>query len=155
MPVAMSDSDQKLPQILIRTEQEAYDVLELALNDQLQPFGAIVFDGWPTLSLHLTGEKFHQSITPTVMRALLEFQKGIYRSYAAAKYDSPAKRLTEAEKDALEVRIDVKDGSSGFEINFPEVAVKLVEQIGGKMDPTQLLIAIVSIAVLYLWLVSY
>lgn len=141
--------------IIIRSEEDAYAILELARNDNLPPFKNIVFDGWPTLSIYLQGEKFHQSITPTVMRGLLEFQKAIYKSYASAKYDLPTKRLTEEEKKALEIRVDVKNGSSDFGINFQELAIKLIEQIGGKMDPTHVLIIVVSIAVLYFGTSAY
>lgn len=135
--------------IVIRSEQDAYEVLVKARDGDLPPFRSVIFDGWPTLTLYLKGEKFHQSLTPTVMRGLLEFQKGLYKAYAVAKYDSPSKRLTEEEKDQLEIRVDVRGGSSDLGINFQELAVKLIEQIGGKMDPTQVLIMVVSIAVLY------
>ncbi len=141
--------EDQLRDIVIRSEEEAYAVLELAKDGKLGAFGNLVFDGWPTLSIYLQGEKFHRSITPTVMRGLLEFQRGIYQSYAAAKYNHPTKRLSEEEKKALEIRVDVKDGSSDFGINFQELAIKLVEQLGGKMDPVHVLITVVSIAVLY------
>jgi hypothetical protein len=145
----------KLPDIIIRSEEDAYAVLQLASDGQIPPFGELVFDGWPTLNLYLKGDKFHQSITPTVMRGLLEFQKGIYQSYAAAKYNTSTKRLSEEEKKALEIRVDVHDGSSDFEINFQELAVKLIEQLGGKMDPVHVLITVVTIAVLYFGTSAY
>lgn len=144
-----------LPDIVITSEEDAYNILRAAKDGQLAPFGKLVFQGWPTLNLYLQGDKFHQSITPTVMRGLLEFQKGIYQSYAAAKYDHPTKRLSEEERKALEIRVDVNDGSSDFEINFQELAVKLIEQLGGKMDPVHVLITVVTIAVLYFGTSSY
>jgi hypothetical protein len=147
MPTSRDQTE--LPNIVIKSEEDAYAVLVLARDNKLPPFGQVIFDGWPTLSLYLQGEKFHQSITPTVMRGLLEFQRGIYQSYAAAKYDHPTKRLSDDERKALEIRVDVRDGSSDFGINFQELAVKLIEQLGGKMDPVHVLITVVSIAVLY------
>lgn len=144
-----------LPDIVITSEEEAYAVLQAASNGQITAYGNLIFKGWPTLNIYLQGAKFHQSITPTVMRGLLEFQKGIYQSYAAAKYDHPTKRLTDDEKSALEIRVDVKDGSSDFDINFQELAVKLIEQLGGRMDPVHVLISVVSIAVLYFGTSSY
>jgi hypothetical protein len=145
----------KLPDIVITSEEEAYQVLLAAKEGRIEPFGSLVFKGWPTLNLYLQGDKFHQSITPTVMRGLLEFQKGIYQSYAAAKYDHPTKRLSEEERDALEIRVDVNEGSSDFAINFQEIAIKLIQQLGGKMDPVHVLITVVSIAVLYFGTSSY
>lgn len=150
-----SDASAQLPDIVIRSEEDAYAVLALARDGKIGAFANLIFDGWPTLSIYLQGEKFHQSITPTVMRGLLEFQRGIYQSYAAAKYNLPTKRLSEEEKKALEIRVDVKDGSSDFGINFQELAVKLIEQLGGKMDPVHVLITVVSIAVLYFGTSAY
>lgn len=144
-----------LPNIVIRSEEEAYEVLRRARDGDLGPYNSIVFEGWPTLNLYLKGEKFHQSITPTVMKGLLEFQKGIYRSYAAAKYDHPSKRLSEQEKDELEIRVDVNDGSSDLGINFQEIATKLFEQMVGKMDSQDIVITIVTIAVLYFGTSAY
>lgn len=150
-----STPEQNLPDIVIRSEEEAYEVLRQARDGELGPYNSLVFDGWPTLNLYLKGEKFHQSITPTVMKGLLEFQKGIYRSYAAAKYDHPTKRLSEQERDDLEIRVDVNDGSSDLEINFQEIATKLFEQMVGKMDSQDIVITIVTIAVLYFGTSAY
>lgn len=144
-----------LPDIVIRSEEDAYEVLRRARDRELGPYNSIVFDGWPTLNLYLQGDKFHQSITPTVMKGLLEFQKGIYRSYAAAKYDHPAKRLSEQERDDLEIRVDVNDGSSDLEINFQELATKLFEQMVGKMDSQDIAVTIITIAVLYFGTSAY
>lgn len=138
-----------LPDIVIRSEDDAYEVLRMARDGELGPYKSIVFDGWPTLNLYLKGDKFHQSITPTVMKGLLEFQKGIYRSYAVAKYDHPGKRLSEQEREDLEIRVDIKDGSSDLDINFQELATKLLGQMVGKMDSQDIVITIVTIAVLY------
>ena len=145
----------ELLDIVIRSEEDAYEVLRRARDRELGPYNSIVFDGWPTLNLYLQGEKFQQSITPTVMRGLLEFQKGIYRSYAAAKYDNPAKRLSELERDDLEIRVDVHDGSSDLEINYQELAAKLLEQMVGKMDSQDIAITVITIAVLYFGTSAY
>lgn len=150
----LSDSA-PLPDIIITSEEDAYRVLQMAVDGQIQPFGNIVFQGWPTLNLYLRGEKFHQSITPTVMRGLLEFQKGLYQSYAAAKYNHPTKRLSESEKKALEIRVDVKDGSSDLDINYQELAGELMKQLVGKMEPVHIVITVVTIAVLYFGTSAY
>ena len=141
--------------IVITSELEAYEILQMALENKIPEYDRLIFDGWPTLNLHLEGEKFHQSLTPTVMKGLIEFQKSIYQSYAVAKYDSPNRRLTEEEKKDLEIRVDVKDGSSNFDINFQEIAVKLIEQIGSRMNPTELLLTVVAIAAMFFGSSSY
>lgn len=123
-----------LPDIVIRSEADAYAVLEKAIKDEIGPYASIKFEGWPTLHLYFKGHKFDQSITPTVMHGLLELQRGVYRSYASAKFGNHSRRLTEAEKSDLEIKVDVKKGSSNFEINFQDLAVKLIEQLGGAYE---------------------
>ena len=142
-------TESNLPKIIIQNEEDAYQILQRAHNGELGPYSEIIFDGWPTLNIYLKGNKFHQSLTPTIMRGLLEFQKGIYQSFASAKYNHPTKRLSEAEKKDLEIRVNVSKGSSDLDINYNEIALKLVEQIGGRMDPVHVLITVVTIAVLY------
>lgn len=151
----MATDNNNPPDIVIRSEEDAYKILEKASRDEIGSYGSIRFDGWPTLSLYIKGEKFDQSITPTVMKRLLELQKSLYRSYASVKFDAPTKRLSEEEKDELELKISVKGGSSKFEINFQEIAVKLIEQLGAKMNPTEVLYAVTAIAVLYFGTSAY
>lgn len=138
-----------LPNIVIRNESEAYKVLEKALNGTIGDYDQLIFDGWPTLKLYLKGEKYDQSVTYTVMKGLIELQKGVYQSYASAKFNNPTKRLSEEEKKELELKIKVNKGSSDLEINFTEIASKLIENLGSKMTGTQILITVVSISVLY------
>jgi hypothetical protein len=141
--------------IVIKSEEDAYAILEMAARNEIGDYGAIRFDGWPTLSIYLKGEKFEQSITPTVMKGLLELQRGVYRSYASAKFNTPNRRLSDQERDELEIKVSVGGGSSSFEINFQEIAVKLIEQLGPRMNPTEVLYTVVSIAVLYFGTSAY
>lgn len=135
--------------IVIRSEADAYLILELAAEDKIGEYNNIIFDGWPSLNIYLKGKKFQKSLTPTVMKGLIELQKGIYQSYSAAKFNTPSKRLTDEEKDALELKVVVNEGSSDLDINFTEIAVQLIKELGQKMDPTYVLITVVSIAVMY------
>jgi hypothetical protein len=135
--------------IVIKNEDDAYRILELAAEDKIGEYNEIIFDGWPTLNIYLKGEKFQKSLTPTVMKGLIELQKGIYQSYSAAKFNTPNKRLTDEEKDSLELRVVVNEGSSDLDINFTEIAVQLVRELGPKLDPNYILITVVGIAVMY------
>lgn len=139
----------KLEDIVIRSEEDAYAILAAVADGKTFEYDKIRFEGWPTLSLYMKGDKFEQSITPTVMKGLLELQRGLYRSFAAARFGTPDKRLTDDERKALEIQVRVGGGSSNFEINFQELAQKLIENIGDRMDPNKLLYTVVAIAVLY------
>lgn len=138
-----------LPDIVIRSEEEAYEWLERASKGDVAPYGTIKFEEWATFNLYLKGEKFERSLTPTVMKSLIEFQRGIYHAYASAKFGNPSKRLSDEEKDDLEVTVKVNPGSSDLDIDYTTVATKLVEQMAGKMTGSEILIAVVSIAVLW------
>lgn len=151
----IQNTTNKLPNVIIRSEAEAYDILTKALAGDVPEYDQIIFEGWPTLELYLKGEKFDQSLTPTVMKGLIELQKGIYRAYSVASFGTPNKRLTDEEKKDFEIKVDVKGGSSLLEINFGEVAKNLIQAIGGRMNSKDLLIAIISIAVLYFGDSSY
>lgn len=124
-------------------------MLRAAVHNQVGPWSEIKFVGWPKLEIYLRGKEFNSSVTPPLMRGLIEFQKGIYQSYAAAKYGNPTKRLSDEEKKALEIIVKVEGGSSGIEIDFQALAVELIKQIGGKMDTTHVLISVLTFLVLY------
>ncbi|HET9646181.1 MAG TPA: hypothetical protein VFP68_23145 [Burkholderiaceae bacterium] len=102
--------------MVVRSEEEAYALLQNALDGTLPPWAELQFDGWPRLEIYLKGKEFDRSITPPLMRGLLELQKGIYQSYGAAKYDNPTKRLSDEEKKALEIIVRVEGGSTGLDI---------------------------------------
>lgn len=149
MSVASSSESLHAEILFIRSEEDAYNFLERSRSTNPPLFSRIEFEGWPVLDLSLKGDKFNQSITPSVMKGLLEFQKGIYKSYAVAKYGSSSKRLTEFERDQLEIKVNVNKGSSIFGINFTQIANHAVDQLSGIMSPEEIGITIVMIAVLY------
>lgn len=142
-------ADKKTNVITIRSEMDAFRYLQLAIDNQIGVIDGIKFDGWPNLNLYLKGKKFDQSLTPTVMKGLIEFQKGIYQSYAIAKFNNPTKRLTKQERDDLELEVKVEKGSSDIDINFQDIAEKFVEHLADKMDATHVLILVLSVALMY------
>lgn len=136
--------------LTIRSEEDAYDLLKklvdksVNVNDQ-----QLSFEGWPTLTLRLQGDGNQSTITPPVMKAFLELQQGIYRSYAVAKYNTPHKRLTNEEKAALEIRVKVEPGSSMFSIDMQQLLERLCHELVGKMDPTTILISVIGAGVIW------
>lgn len=135
--------------LVIRSEQDAYSFLESTRSGKCPSYSGIAFEGWPSLELLIKGDKFNQSITPSVMKGLLEFQKGIYKAYAAAKYGESAKRLTDKEREQLEIKVDVSQGSSQLGINFNQIAIHIVDQLTGTLPPDQIFRLIVFIALLF------
>lgn len=63
------------------------------------------------IEIKLIGNVFHNSLTSTIMRGLLELQESIYRSYAIAKNgDDNLSNLTSYEKERLELIITIRPG---------------------------------------------
>jgi hypothetical protein len=139
--------------LIINNEDDAYRILANINNGEIISEPKIDIN--QLFSIHIEGKKFNQSITPTVMRGLVEFQKSIYQAYATAKYNSPSKRLSEEEKNNLEINISVKGGSSNLEINVQELAIKFIEQIGGKMGTTEIITLGIAFFVLYFGSTAY
>ncbi|MEQ0776159.1 hypothetical protein ABLT15_28025 [Paraburkholderia tropica] len=127
MPVALS----------IKSEADAFAALRSYLGGQLGQVESLVFDGWPKLQLDLSGPKFHQSVTPTVMSELIDLQRAIYRGFALARYNNPdIKSLTAEEKTQLEMVVTVGPGSSFLEPdNIVEIVKEFIKAVGDKMEP--------------------
>jgi hypothetical protein len=135
--------------LIIKDEDSAYALLENINNGIMYDSTVLCIDSFPVFNIHIEAEKFHQSITPRIMRGLVELQKSIYQSYATVQYNSPSKRLSEEEKSSLEITINVKGGSSNFDIDVQQIAVEFIKLIGHKMNATQVISLVVSFFVLY------
>lgn len=136
---------------VIRSEDDVYELLStLVSTDSFPSDLKVLFENWPNFKVRLVGEQFQSTITPTVMKAFLELQAGIYRSYATACYGSPnATKLTREERDMLEMVVEVEPGSSKFNVDFGEILQNAVDKVVGKMDSKHILIALLSFSVLY------
>lgn len=63
--------------------------------------------------------------------------------------DGPnARRLTDDEREMLEIRAKVSDGSSGVEIDLSEIVKALATNLVDKMDPITLTITILGLAII-------
>ncbi|MGB0662697.1 MAG: hypothetical protein ACPGMR_02775 [Pontibacterium sp.] len=138
-------------EFIISNEDDAYEVLKTLMDEHLDPSKfTIELKGWPTINLHLTGDKYHQTITPSMMKGFLELQKGIYRSYALTKYKSPnTNKLTKAERDELEIEVKVSNGSSNYDINLQSLLEKFISTGVDKMDGSQIVVVILGVFLTY------
>lgn len=135
--------------LVIRSEEEAYNWLGDYLKGNAQAEG-IQLVGWPVMTVRLTGDKFDQSITPTVMKGIIELQSAILRSYALSKYGAPnTRKLTAEEKNQLEFKVKVEKGSSVLEINLQELLTSIATQAVGKMDPTTIAVTVISLGAIW------
>lgn len=110
---------------VINSVDDAFILLDKALNNELEHYD-LKINQIDAFSMHLIGDKFHQTITPSVMQGFLDLQKAIYRSYAMIKYDEASiNKLTKEEKQQLEIKVKVVNGSSGFQFNWDSVLNQL------------------------------
>lgn len=134
---------------IINNLNDAVDLLKRALNDELDHYDLQISD-LNKFSMHLTGDKFHQTITPSVMKGFIDLQNAIYRSYAQIKYNEASiLKLSKYEKDVLELEVKVIDGSAGFELNIQELFEKLLGLLVGKMTSKHIFILVLSTILLY------
>lgn len=135
----------------ISNEDEAWAAIESTLAGELpEGISSIEFDGWPTLTLHLHGQKFHGSITTTVMESLIEVQKNLNRSYAKIRYDkSDARHITDEDRDQIELVVKVSEGSSDLTAALESALEKIAINVADKMTPEQLIISILGLALMY------
>lgn len=136
-------------EIIIRSEADALSLLEkMHDNEILFDDISVTFDGWPKLDIHVTGEKYHNTITPTMMKAFIEYQKGIHRAYSHAKYGVyNSNKLTDEDKKILELEVEVTDGSSNYSVDVQKMVEKIIEQGLDKMTGEQILIFLLVMGV--------
>lgn len=140
--------------VVISSDDEAFEWLKKALTEQALPDGITPdnfdFENWPNLSIRLTGDKFHNSLTPTVMRGFVDLQNSIYKSYALAKYGVPdARKLSEEERNEVEIVVTVEEGSSLLEIDIQGLLEKFIETAGTKMDPVHVIIVVLGLGLIW------
>lgn len=122
-------------QITISNEEEAFELLEAITDGTFAGnLSEINFGNWSKLTIRLTGDKFHSSITPTVMKGLLEVQNGIYKSYCVMRYGTESTRqLTDDERKKLEILVIVTEGSALIEAFLGPIAEELTKGVFDNM----------------------
>lgn len=136
-------------QITLTSEEEAYELLEsIASGDFVGNLSEINFGDWSKLTIKLTGDKFHSSITPPVMKGLIEVQNGIYKSYCIMRYGTESTRqLTDEERKKLEILVIVTKGSALIEALLGPIAEELAKGVFDNM-PIEAKIALILFVLL-------
>ena len=135
--------------LVIRNEDEAWSALNQALDGVLpfQHAEVVDFLNWPNLKIHLPNTPVDASITPTMMEAFIEVQTAIYRAYALVSSDTADLRtLSGEERERLEFRVVVSEGSSEYAAAFAKALEKIGVEALANMPPEYTLIAILGIA---------
>ncbi len=138
--------------IVIRNEAEAWEWLNRGLEGEIdtdEPIN-IRFDGWPTLDLKFTGHDFDQSVPTRVMPPLLDAQREIHRLYCQLAYGQQnLRKLTNEDRDRLELNIRVEKGSSDYSTNLSDVLNEAIKSAVSNMDSVHILIASLSVGLMW------
>lgn len=146
-----------MKQIVIRNEQQAFKLLENALNAEFgdQPY-EVKFENWPILTIRLTGPGYDSTITSDVAEAVIDVQRAVNRAYARTVHGaSNSRTLTDIERRDVQFKAKVKRGSSLIEINLGDFAEKLATAIATKMTPDMIAITVVGLAITGASLLAY
>ena len=142
-------ASEPMKKLVVRSENDAFRLLKKALENELadQPY-ALEFENWPILTLRYVGEGYDSTITPQIAESLVELQHTMNRSFARlVKHSSNANVLTKEERQSLEFKAKVDEGSSLITVDMGEFAQTLTTALAGKMTGTELVIAILGLAV--------
>lgn len=138
--------------IVIRNENDAWRYLKRALEGDPELEGPIdlKFVGWPTLDLHFKGHDFDQSVPTRIMPPLLGAQKEVQRLYCQVRYGQQnLQKLTNDDRDRLELVVKVDKGSSQYLTNLDDVLTETARAAIAGMDSIHILIALISGALIW------
>lgn len=129
---------------VFKNEQEIIDFFsDPALDINAVKDYSFSIEEWPNLLIKdpnrnmVIGYSFVQSFTA--------LQEEIYHSYAIIKYGTPNKKLTDAEKQSLQLQISVKEGCTEFIV----AAKPIIDEIIKNMNGTHLTIVFVAFIMAY------
>lgn len=104
---------------------------------------SFTIEEWPNL---LIKDPNHDMIIGySFMQSFTALQEEIYHSYAIIKYGNPNKKLTDAEKQSLQLQVKIKTGCT----EFITAIQPIVEEILKRMNGTNLTIVCIALILAY------
>lgn len=138
-------------EIRISSEEDAWRLLEQLLNSsgETPPPDRISISGWQPELLFFPDGVADYVVLPATARAISEFHATLQRAFAHMAYGEPnASRLRNEDKEKLELRILVKKGSNGY--NVQDHALEfLLNGLVNKMSGEQITLSVVTFLLLY------
>jgi hypothetical protein len=140
------------PMVLrVASEADAWDALKWLLANRREADKAeldLTDLSWGHFNVTYRGDIFHQTVTASIMRGLVEYQNDLYRAFARVlKDDGRVTRLTDEEKADFELVFEVREGSTALIGEAAKIAGALSGAVK-KMTGRQTLIAILVLLLL-------
>ena len=134
--------------LTITSEAKAFQYLKLALASELENEAMTVeFRNWPVITIKLEGEGYNSTITPHLAVALVDLQAAMNRTYAQVlRGTSNANVLTNQQKQEIEFKAKVQEGSSLLTVDLGSYMSTLASGLVGKMDGTQMVATVIGLA---------
>ncbi len=133
-----------LDPIVISDAQTAVALLDLLLQVDDTDTLDVEFQGWPIYSLNVVGDRYHTSVTPSMMQALLNLQSGLYRAAATTIYnDSNIRKLTVEQRAQFEYILTIHEGSTDGKSDWSDIFQNIMQASVAKMNGRQVLIALI------------
>ncbi|TQD37485.1 hypothetical protein ACTTAK_06415 [Rhodobacter capsulatus] len=131
--------------IVIRSEDDLFDLLRSFKDQDTREVPEVRFDGWPKWELRIRGEDFNGGVPTRIMPGLLALQKAIDEAYAITVYGA-VKRLTKDDRAKTEIVVHLDEGSTVFSAELWEIFNTFAKAAVSNMDGHQTLIAILGTA---------
>lgn len=133
----------------IPNEEKAVRLLEQALREQLSDEVAqtLKFDGWPVISIRLTGPVYKGTITAANAKALIEIQRAVDHAYLQL-VRPVGRRLTEEERRKTAITASVSEGSSLMTVQLDQALTQLASELVTKMSPEQILVVVLGLGLI-------
>lgn len=136
-------------QIVIDNEQDIFDLLKKLTKDEVFT-NDISFVINPKFNLKVSGEYLNGTINRSLIKVFTTLQESIYKTYAYSLYgNNNISRLTEDEKNALELYISIDKGSTESSLDITSIANNAINKFGDKMSGNQI-VGVVSLIALCL-----
>ncbi len=141
----MTTPDRLPEHYAVASEDEAFALLERLVAGAVAPHGFEVrLDGWPRFVIVIKGQDFDGTLPTRIMPTLLELQRQVHRLYCHTIYGSDnLRRLSQRDKEDLELLVRVEKGSSFFETLLNEPLFNTLRAAVDKMTPEQVTIIVI------------
>lgn len=139
------DVSEDIQTIKITNEDEAFEVITEALGNNLPDNVQIEFKGWPILHIKLKGDDFKGTMPTRIMHPILDLQKELNKVYCREKYGTDnTNRLTDEERENLELIIQVNEGSSEYFANICKAMTELAKATNMSGKDVVLLVTVLA-----------
>lgn len=114
-------------------------------------FPDVEFNGWPTISINVKGDKdrYNSSLTASMLFGMAELTNEIQKAFTVIRHDTHNRqKLTNSDKNLLDIVYHISEGSSQADGDSDAIvngAVSVLKEAIGKMTGRQALCAVVAI----------